>query len=155
MVRSLSMDSWSRKEILSMLEGGNKQLSGFFDRHNLSTIIQDPYSSHMEEDPPPNRYKTNAAMFYKDNLSLHVQNVNDQGVYKGRHSFRKKSKRKGKKNSKRRERGEQRRDRNKKIDESTCSTSTTTTCSNESSVGTALVEEETTLAEAASQSVGA
>ena len=78
------MDSWSHSEVLSTLEGGNKQLNDFFERHNL------PPSFNQSE---KNRYKTNAAAFYRDNLCLHVQRVQNEGTYKGRHSFRKKTRR--------------------------------------------------------------
>jgi Putative GTPase activating protein for Arf len=35
-VRSISMDEWSVNEVISMLEGGNSQLSAFFERHALT-----------------------------------------------------------------------------------------------------------------------
>ena len=35
-VRSVSMDHWTHKEVVSMLEGGNAQLKGFFARHALT-----------------------------------------------------------------------------------------------------------------------
>lgn len=75
------MDSWSHSEVLSILEGGNKQLNDFFARHGL------PSSRHEAEDEETyrNRYRTNAAMFYRDNLSLHVGRVEQAGAYKGRH----------------------------------------------------------------------
>ena len=87
------MDSWSHSEVLSMLEGGNKQLNDFFNRHGLPT-------SHyrIEDDTATrNRYKTNAAMFYRDNLSLHVGRIEDSGAYKGRKFFRKTKRRGGSK----------------------------------------------------------
>ena len=73
------MDSWKHSEILAMLEGGNKQLGDFFNRHELSS----------SDDTSFNRYKTNAAKFYKKNLSLHVSQVMKSGTYKGRETFRK------------------------------------------------------------------
>ena len=36
-IKSLTLDSWKRREILCMLEGGNEQLSVFFDRHQMGT----------------------------------------------------------------------------------------------------------------------
>jgi hypothetical protein len=83
------MDSWSRSEVLSILEGGNKQLNDFFARHGLPSSL---YQAE-DDDTYRNRYKTNAAMFYRDNLSLHVGRVEQAGTYKGRHSLRKKTRR--------------------------------------------------------------
>ena len=86
-----------------MLEGGNKQLGDFFDRHGLS---QTSTSSPSSSSSPPqnksandvtsidNRYKTNAAKFYKKNLTDHVMKVIDSGVYKGRDTFRSPKKKK-------------------------------------------------------------
>jgi len=90
-VRSISMDSWSYSEVLSILEGGNKQLNDFFERHDLSSSRSQYEIQHDEASR--NRYKTNAAMFYKTNLSLHVRRVEESGAYKGRDSFRKHSRR--------------------------------------------------------------
>lgn len=91
------MDSWSYSEVLSMLEGGNKQLNDFYVRHGLP-------SPHMSDDDDNimagrNRYKTNAAMFYRDNLSQHIARVHQRGLYKGRDHYRKvkKARRKSKK----------------------------------------------------------
>jgi hypothetical protein len=84
-VRSITMDSWKHTEVLAMLEGGNKQLEDFFQRHGLS--IAGGKSHH--DIASINRYKTNAAKFYKKNLSLHVLQVGDAGMYKGRDTFRK------------------------------------------------------------------
>lgn len=72
-----------------MLEGGNKQLSDFFDRHDLSTSVHEHHE--LNDTSPRNRYKTNAAMFYRNNLELHVKNVDQSGPYRGRHVSRKKS----------------------------------------------------------------
>jgi hypothetical protein len=71
-----------------MLEGGNKQLNDFFHRHRLPSnfvVTSQPF----EEDVQRNRYKTNAAMFYRVNLAQHVKKVEDAGLYRGRESFRK------------------------------------------------------------------
>ena len=91
MVRSITMDSWKHTDILAMLEGGNKQLGDFFQRHGLSPQDSDPASSQDGHMNATNRYRTNAAKFYKKNLSLHATNVRDQGLYKGRDQFRKNS----------------------------------------------------------------
>jgi len=85
-VRSLPMDSWSHSQVLSMLEGGNDQLLQFFHRHSLS-------SSATEEDSSNNniierRYKTKAALFYRQKLSLHVDQVISNGHYQGREAAR-------------------------------------------------------------------
>lgn len=66
-----------------MLEGGNKQLGDFFSRHGLS-----PETNLDDVD----RYQTNAALFYKKNLSDHVERVEKSGEYKGRDHSRKKNK---------------------------------------------------------------
>lgn len=79
-VRSISMDSWSHFEILCMLEGGNKQLNDFFHRHGLP--------QEYEDDLQKNRYKTNAAMFYRVNLAQHVRRVEEGGMYRGRENSR-------------------------------------------------------------------
>ena len=88
------MDAWKHTEILSMLEGGNKQLGDFFDRHDLPSSLETSASNNNSSSsnnsaPPINRYKTNAAKFYKKNLLLHVTQVKDSGIYKGRDVFRK------------------------------------------------------------------
>ncbi len=103
-VRSLTMDSWSHKGILSMLEGGNKQLNDFFDRHGLSSShdasnvmsqieAHDHGHSQCYGNLTRDRYQTNAARFYKRNLSIHVQHVEESGEYKGRDWSRTKMKR--------------------------------------------------------------
>lgn len=73
-VKSIRMDHWSNAQILSMLEGGNDQISAFFDRHHLANHDQ--------------RYQTKAARFYKIHLAKHVQDVVGQGEYKGREASR-------------------------------------------------------------------
>eukprot|EP00553_Chaetoceros_curvisetus_P002685 CAMPEP_0204622976 /NCGR_PEP_ID=MMETSP0717-20131115/8699_1 /ASSEMBLY_ACC=CAM_ASM_000666 /TAXON_ID=230516 /ORGANISM="Chaetoceros curvisetus" /LENGTH=107 /DNA_ID=CAMNT_0051637889 /DNA_START=248 /DNA_END=571 /DNA_ORIENTATION=- len=84
------MDSWSHRNVLAMLEGGNKQCSDFFDRHGL------PSDNHDQE---VDRYQTNAAMFYRNNLSLHIKHVEDLGEYKGRDWSRKMRRKKRKSSS--------------------------------------------------------
>ena len=72
------MDHWTHCEVLTMLEGGNKQLGDFFDRHQLFA------SRSINE----SRYRTNASKFYKDNLRLHILKVKKRGIYRGRNSNR-------------------------------------------------------------------
>ncbi len=69
------MDSWKHAEVLAMLEGGNKQLEDFFQRHRLKSSDVDTY-------------RTNAAKFYKRNLVAHVSKVGRSGQYKGRENYR-------------------------------------------------------------------
>lgn len=88
-VRSIHLDSWSHPQVLSMLEGGNNQLSQFFDRHFLSPI---PKNEPSIKDPIlERRYKTNAALFYRQSLSNHVKNVIANGHYQGREASRSRS----------------------------------------------------------------
>jgi hypothetical protein len=84
-VRSITMDHWNYKDIIKMLEGGNKQLTTFFARHQLT---QDAYcDNNGVVDPTPSsssatllnkknlstmRYKTKAALFYRQQLDHHV-----------------------------------------------------------------------------------
>lgn len=85
-VRSITMDSWANSDILAMLEGGNDQLNKFYSRHALS-----PSSSLSEQDNRSiikNRYRTNAAKFYRNNLASHVLRIKKQGKYKGREAYR-------------------------------------------------------------------
>lgn len=80
------MDSWSHSDVLAMLEGGNQQLDDFFCRHELSTS-----SAHSEEENTAimlNRYRTNAAKFYRKNLTLHTSRVSCKGKYNGRDTYR-------------------------------------------------------------------
>lgn len=77
-VRSIDMDAWSHSQVLCMLEGGNAQLKGFFDRHNMGNDASSMTSR---------RYKTKAALFYRSNLVRHVVRVS-KGVYKGREASR-------------------------------------------------------------------
>jgi hypothetical protein len=83
-----------------MLEGGNKQLNDFFHRHGLPPLSyfssQQDYEYDLQQlqrqhhKQQRNRYKTNAAMFYRVNLAHHVKRVEEAGVYRGRdNSFRK------------------------------------------------------------------
>jgi len=79
-VRSISMDHWSTRQILSMLEGGNHQLSQFFSRHAL------PHTMGTA------RYRTVAARFYREKLAEHVEDVLGRGEYRGRDKNRQKKK---------------------------------------------------------------
>lgn len=141
-VKSIAMDGWSHPQIISMLEGGNDQLSGFFLRHSLSpksaattmgsnsTGSGSGNSSGDEQDSDlmvakaaaaaakaaaalqanqkpkaPSRsnsfntvdeivalrYKTKAALFYRENLAKHVGRVAADGRYKGREAARKRA----------------------------------------------------------------
>ena len=89
-VRSVSMDHWNHSEVLSMLEGGNGQLSAFYTRHHL---CKDSYCGDNTNNCGVSinlmRYKTKAALFYRKNLDLHVGRVCSLGVYKGRETSRK------------------------------------------------------------------
>lgn len=101
-VRSITMDSWSHKDVLAMLEGGNKQLSDFFDRHGLSLPSASLGNNHDQNrgwGQVVDRYHTNAAMFYRKNLSLHVKHVQELGEYKGRDWSRRMTRRKKAKRS--------------------------------------------------------
>jgi len=90
-VRSIHMDSWSHKDVLAMLEGGNTQLNQFFDRHDLS-MSSTTRNTHDKEIKVVDRYETNAAKFYRKNLSLHVTHVKESGIYKGRDWSRRRTK---------------------------------------------------------------
>jgi hypothetical protein len=79
-VRSITMDSWSHLQVLAMLEGGNMQLRSFFGRHKLNT--------EAKKEAPDAAYKTKAALFYREQLTLHVTNVFHSGEYKGREASR-------------------------------------------------------------------
>mmetsp|Transcript_28289 Transcript_28289/g.58768 ORF Transcript_28289/g.58768 Transcript_28289/m.58768 type:complete len:321 (+) Transcript_28289:535-1497(+) len=82
-VKSLTMDSWNHSQVLSMLEGGNTQLSQFFSRHHMSPTDPNYYGPDVI-----NRYNTKAALFYKHHLSNHIKSVAEKGVYLGREACR-------------------------------------------------------------------
>ena len=44
-IKSLALDSWKRREILCLLEGGNDQLSSFFERHGMGHVHCEDRSS--------------------------------------------------------------------------------------------------------------
>lgn len=84
-VRSITMDHWTYDEVVQMLEGGNRQLETFFERHALlptSEGFQSPQLSH--DNISLMRYKTKAALFYRQKLEHHVQNLISRGPYQGR-----------------------------------------------------------------------
>jgi hypothetical protein len=93
------MDSWSQEAILSMLEGGNDQLKTFFGRHALcpatdtmasaTSSASSSSSQHLHRDNLLlMRYKTKAALFYRQQMLVHVQNLIDAGPYRGREAAR-------------------------------------------------------------------
>jgi Putative GTPase activating protein for Arf len=94
-VRSVTMDEWSLEEVVSMLEGGNAQLLGFFSRHALTenAVIDSRKDSATKsssaslitsENVRRLRYKTKAALFYRNQMEMHVANVLHAGPYRGR-----------------------------------------------------------------------
>lgn len=140
-VKSIAMDGWSHPQIISMLEGGNDQLSGFFLRHSLSpksvtttagsnsngngsgnssgdeqdsdiivakaAAAAAKAAAALQANQKPKapsrsnsfntvdeivalRYKTKAALFYRENLAKHVDRV-AADVYKGREAARKRA----------------------------------------------------------------
>lgn len=82
------MDDWSPKHVLQMLEGGNDQLQGFFNRHHLSqeALIDNPKTAKnlSAENVTQLRYRTKAAQFYRHQLHLHAERVLAAGPYQGR-----------------------------------------------------------------------
>ena len=78
-VRSVSMDAWSHKQVLAMIEGGNDQMHHFFTRHQMGN----------KSKASSRRYMTKASKFYRTNLDKHVQKVAANGDYKGREASRK------------------------------------------------------------------
>jgi hypothetical protein len=87
------MDEWSPKHALQMLEGGNEQLTGFFTRHHLSpealegspnTAEASQTTTVSKENVTQVRYRTKAALFYRQQLDLHVDRVLSAGPYRGR-----------------------------------------------------------------------
>jgi ADP-ribosylation factor GTPase-activating protein 1 len=73
-VRSIRMDTWTHDQVLTMLEGGNQQLTNFFDRHHMKNLDR--------------RFHTKAAKFYRVHLAKHVQVVKLSGEYRGREASR-------------------------------------------------------------------
>lgn len=84
-VRSVTMDHWRYDEVVKMLEGGNRQLSTFFQRHALGRECSEFQSPQLtSENIASMRYKTKAALFYRQQLEHHIQHLISQGPYKGR-----------------------------------------------------------------------
>ena len=75
-VRSVDMDHWTADQVLAMLEGGNSQLQGFFERHRMGQAM-----NHK-------RYQTKAARFYHVHMAEHVATIANQGTYLGREASR-------------------------------------------------------------------
>ena len=88
-VRSIVMDEWSQQEVLAMLEGGNAQIHDFFERHNLCP--DSDFSNNdvlTKENVTTMRYKTKAALFYRQQMQKHVTKILESGVYRGREASR-------------------------------------------------------------------
>ena len=88
-VKSLTMDDWTRAEVLAMLEGGNAQLASFFNRHKMGR--DDPLLARPSSNipPPSNRYETKAAHFYRQHLAKHAAELaGEAGCYRGREASR-------------------------------------------------------------------
>lgn len=85
------MDDWSLQEILRMLEGGNNQLKSFFTRHALceNTHEGKPGKMLTSENVTLMRYKTKAALFYRQQLDKHVGKILETWPYRGREHSRK------------------------------------------------------------------
>mmetsp|Transcript_7545 Transcript_7545/g.16278 ORF Transcript_7545/g.16278 Transcript_7545/m.16278 type:complete len:202 (+) Transcript_7545:147-752(+) len=77
-VRSISMDSWSHSQVLTMLEGGNEQLQKFYNRHDMGE------KSKLFAQ----RYYTKAARFYRKNMDSHVSMIGQIGQWMGRAASR-------------------------------------------------------------------
>lgn len=75
-----------------MLEGGNEQLTAFFDRHEMGGGTSGVGVSL-------DRYKTKAASFYRQHLMSHAKSVAEGGLYEGREASRKSKQRKKKSSS--------------------------------------------------------
>ena len=87
------MDDWSLQDVLTMLEGGNAQLQSFFTRHALcaNTHEEKPGKVLNSENVTLMRYKTKAALFYRQQLEKHVMKIIESGeAYRGREYSRKK-----------------------------------------------------------------
>lgn len=85
-VKSLSMDAWCRREILCMLEGGNGQLGGFFERHGMGA--EAGVAGAKEGRGGLDRYRTKAASFYRQHLLSHARRLAEGGAYEGREASR-------------------------------------------------------------------
>lgn len=84
-VRSIDMDEWSLEQVLGMLEGGNGQLTGFFSRHALTEdSCPETNKKITRENVTRLRYRTKAALFYRQQMNLHVAKVLEGGPYRGK-----------------------------------------------------------------------
>jgi len=99
-IKSLTLDSWKRREILCMLEGGNEQMGSFFDRHGMGNGGGSTCNGNGNNGDGNNnglttgldRYKTKAASFYRQHLLSHAKSVAKKGgLYEGREASRKRS----------------------------------------------------------------
>ncbi|KAL7541436.1 hypothetical protein ACHAXR_010933 [Thalassiosira sp. AJA248-18] len=119
-IKSLTLDSWKRREILCMLEGGNGQLSSFFERHGMGdahggsldssqsggSSCHSSGTNHGGRNQSNSteaarkattvkgldRYKTKAASFYRQHLLSHAKNVAERdGLYEGREASRRRN----------------------------------------------------------------
>jgi len=61
-VRSVSMDSWSEKQIQMMRTGGNNKCNSFLQQHGVA-----------KETPIPNKYNSPAAQLFRDRLLAEVE----------------------------------------------------------------------------------
>eukprot|EP00934_Nitzschia_sp_Nitz4_P003379 Nitzschia sp. Nitz4//scaffold87_size112219//51922//52584//NITZ4_004074-RA/size112219-processed-gene-0.23-mRNA-1//-1//CDS//3329559369//3369//frame0 len=84
-VRSVTMDHWRHDEVVKMLEGGNRQIAAFFQRHALSQECVEFQSPQLNAaNVTSMRYKTKAALFYRQQLEHHVHSLLTRGPYRGR-----------------------------------------------------------------------
>jgi len=79
-IRSLSMDTWTHDQLVTVLEGGNDQLEQFFQRHKMGNDSKTAVWN--------NRYKTKAGVFYRTHLAHHVHEIVQSGTYQGRDASR-------------------------------------------------------------------
>jgi len=79
------MDAWSLHDVLVMLEGGNTQLQQFFTRHRLCKASAcDRGTRITPENVVFMRYRTKAALFYRNQLDAHIGKVLEAWPYRGR-----------------------------------------------------------------------
>mmetsp|Transcript_16075 Transcript_16075/g.34718 ORF Transcript_16075/g.34718 Transcript_16075/m.34718 type:complete len:307 (+) Transcript_16075:478-1398(+) len=93
-IKSLTLDSWKRKEILCMLEGGNEQLTLFFDRHQMGGTTDGGAGGNVTRSSNVGvvaRYRTKAASFYRQHLMIHAKQLAEGGIYEGREASRRSS----------------------------------------------------------------
>ena len=68
-----------------MLEGGNSQLTAFFDRHGID---RGGYSGSTTTASASDRYETDEASFYRGRLVGYVGRIARGGAYEGREASR-------------------------------------------------------------------